>query len=103
MTWPLAPNGAGEDSQFRLQFWENARRMFFHHLLPCPSHVCPYGVHYDALSDLQDPSLLIQVLDDMNFDKLVDGYVFPDVPYKFIAFLDWLVEMKKVRIVTYFG
>jgi hypothetical protein len=72
--------------------------MFFHHLLPCPSPLCPSGPHYDALSDPRKPSLLLEVFEKINFERLVDGYAFPDVPYRFIAFLDWLTQLKKVRI-----
>lgn len=99
LAWPSAPVNKVE--KFRNDFWENARRVFFHHLLPCPSRLCPIGPHYDGLSDTRNPSKLIEIFQEIDFDKLVDGYAFPDVPYRFIAFLDWVVQ--EVSIICSFN
>lgn len=64
--------------------------MFFHHLLPCPSNSCSFGVHFEGLSDFEDPSKFIKVLEEICFHNLVDGYVFPDVPDRFVIFLNWV-------------
>jgi hypothetical protein len=82
--------------EFRNEFWENARRMFFHHLLPCPSSSCLSAPHYNELSDGKDPILLGTTFGMIHFDKLVDGYAFPDLPYRFITFLDWLFQLPVV-------
>lgn len=103
MTWPLVSRDERKNCQFRIKFWENARRIFFHHLLPCPSRSCPSGPHYDSLSDSQDSSLLLSVFEKIQFDRLVDGYAFPDVPYRFIAFLDWLLQLQEVRMCFLYG
>lgn len=65
--------------------------MFFHHLLPCPSQHCPFGLHYDALSDVDNSPELTGVLRKIHFHNLVDGYAFPDVPYRFLAFFNWVI------------
>lgn len=66
--------------------------MFLHHLLPCPRSRCTFGIHYNDLSNAESPTKLIDVLREMHFNRLVECYVFPDVPYRFLAFLDWLVQ-----------
>ncbi len=87
LAWSSSP---GDDEEFRSDIWENARRALFHHLLPCPSDPCPFGTHYANLSDGQYSSKFIEVFKKINFRVLLDGYVSPDVPHRFVAFLDWL-------------
>lgn len=83
------PSNTEDDGGFRNRVWENARRVFFHHLLPCPSSSCSFGVHFEGLSNSEDPSRLIKILEGIYFHSLVDGYVFPDVPDRFVVFIKW--------------
>jgi hypothetical protein len=78
----------------RRQMWENARLVFFHHLLPCPPSVngCPYGVHFNAL--LNQSTRLLNVLGQLNWNNLVEGYSVPgfSLLHRLLKFLDWLLQ-----------
>lgn len=94
------PSNVEDNDDFRSLAWENARQVFFHHLVPCPSNAfCAFGLHFDALSEYGDPSELIKTLQELCFHNLVDGYVYPDVPDRFVTFLDWIVgEVGPLRV-----
>lgn len=89
LAWPL-PSG-DMVKEFQSDAWENARLAFFHHLLPCPTRDCAFGIHLKITSDI-DKKPLVEILDKVNFSNLVDGYVCPDIPYRFIEFLRWILE-----------
>ncbi|KAF9445397.1 hypothetical protein P691DRAFT_777589 [Macrolepiota fuliginosa MF-IS2] len=80
-----------EAQQTRIRIWRNAQRVFFHQLLPCPAADCAMGIHYDELSS-KGSTKRTNVLQKINFDNIVDRYTLPDVPYRLLIFLDWLIE-----------
>ena len=92
LSWPSTSDDDDDDEELRSDAWENARKALFHHLLPCSSDPCPFGTHYMDLSDRPYSSKFVEVFEEINFRVLLDGYVPPHVPYRFITFLDWLVE-----------
>lgn len=84
LSWALSPE---QDQNLRRKMWENARRLFFHYILPCdPLLGCPFGLHPSNVEDLSG------ILREVRFDNLVDGYAFPDLPFKFLEFLDWIAQ-----------
>lgn len=90
LVWPSNPEDAPYDNDLRIRVWNGARRVFFHHLLPCTNDPCPLGPHIEALSKLEDPLKLIETLRELKFHNLADNYVFPDAPNQFVAFLRWV-------------
>ncbi|KAF9449339.1 hypothetical protein P691DRAFT_812652 [Macrolepiota fuliginosa MF-IS2] len=89
LAWPSSEPGESQD--FRIEAWKNAQRVFFHQLLPCPADNCVLGIHDSKLSS-KGSTKRIEVLREVNFDNLVDRYTLPEVPYRLLAFLDWLIE-----------
>lgn len=77
--------------EFQSSAWENARLVFFHHLLPYRIHHCTFGAEKPDFSSVEGQSRL-GVLKEIDFCNLIDGYVNPDAPFRFIAFLHWLLE-----------
>ncbi|KAF9449343.1 hypothetical protein P691DRAFT_759119 [Macrolepiota fuliginosa MF-IS2] len=88
LAWPVPPEEAQES---RVEIWRNAQRVFLHQLLPCPVSPCAMKIHHNEVS-AKGSAKRIDVLRTINFSNLVDFYTLPDVPYRLLAFLDWLVE-----------
>ncbi|KAF5352815.1 hypothetical protein D9756_006143 [Leucocoprinus leucothites] len=88
LVWPNPSKKLARE--FQIRAWENARLTFFHHLLPCPTQRCAFGIHLPDAG--RDEQMLVDVLAEINFHNIVDGYVCPDMPYRFIKFIHWLIE-----------
>ncbi|KAF9441818.1 hypothetical protein P691DRAFT_779668 [Macrolepiota fuliginosa MF-IS2] len=85
------PSSLEETQETRIRIWRNAQRVFLHQLLPCPTTHCAMGVHYHELSS-KGSTKRMKVIQEINFHNIVDCYTLPDVPYRLLAFLDWIIE-----------
>ncbi|KAJ3569917.1 hypothetical protein NP233_g4743 [Leucocoprinus birnbaumii] len=86
LAWPHSSVPLVHDFQIRI--WENARLTFLHHLLPCPTQQCAFGVHLPDAA--RDELALVEILAGINFSIILDGYVCTHVPHRFITFIHWL-------------